>query len=85
MNPDSDRPPQPPPPALAQGPLAGRRMLTPWQFAHQMGVSRSSVYRWIDEGAIPADCVCYQGFRRILIASDAIPRCISLWRSARGL
>lgn len=57
--------------------------LTPLQFAHRVHLSRSSVYRRIDEGDIPKEMLCYAGPRQILISPEAVPYCWALWKLRR--
>lgn len=64
---------------------AGRPLerLTPRQLAHHLGVSRNAVYRYIEEGWIPASMVSYVGPRKIFIACAAVAHLLERSRSGR--
>lgn len=57
--------------------------ITPKEFAEHLGVSRSTVSRWIDEGTIPEDLVEYVGFR-IRIHASAVDHILTESKRRRG-
>jgi excisionase family DNA binding protein len=72
----------PPPQLMQQGdgstlilpaakPLA---WLTPKDFAKQFNVTRSTVYRWMDDGTISENEIKARGKRKVRIAAAAVPR-----------
>jgi len=58
--------------------------LTAKQVAGAFGCSESSVYRYIDAGDIPAECVDLIGVRKKRIRADAIERARATWRARRA-
>ena len=65
--------------------LPGRpvQWLTAKQVASIFGSSESSVYRWIDCGDIPPECVDLIGVRKKRIRADAVERARETWRARR--
>jgi hypothetical protein len=65
---------------------AGRPVakVTPQQFGDEFGLSRDTVYRYIQNGTIPERFVEFAGPRKILIAAQAIQHCRDHFRAARG-
>lgn len=59
--------------------------LTALEFATCFSVNRSTVYRWIAEGTIPAKYVEPVGQRKLLILAKAVPECAARFRALRGL
>lgn len=57
--------------------------LSPLQFGREIGASRRSVYRYIDEGLIPSEYIHYVSPRRILISAAAVPAVLAAFRKAR--
>lgn len=57
--------------------------LTVRDFARAIGVSRSSIYRRIDDGSIPVELIEAAGPRKLLIKSEAVDHFKALWHSRR--
>jgi hypothetical protein len=58
--------------------------LTPAQFAAEVGLSRDSVYRRIEDGSIPPEHVEYAGPRKIVIHSPALDHFREHWKNLRA-
>ena len=59
--------------------------VTPKQLADMFRVTRSSVYRWIEEGLIDQKHVKLAGFRKMLISAEAVPSLQKKFESKRSL
>ena len=57
--------------------------LTPTQLGAHFGVNRDTIYRWRQEGIIPADQVTFAGRRKLLFACQLIPVLEAKFRSIR--
>lgn len=57
--------------------------MTPGEVAIQIGVSRSTVYRYINEGKIPMEMVTYVGPRKIYVSAAAVSHVIKISERAR--
>lgn len=58
--------------------------LSPKEFAAQVGLSRSSVYRYIGSDALPERFVVFAGRQKLLIAAEAVPHFLEYFAAHRG-